>query len=73
MATEQRIYKVTGNGKTHLVKASTQSQALRHIAIETYQVEVCKSIEVADLLVAGAKLKVASKSDDQLDIFEGAK
>ena len=32
MATEQRIYKVTGNGQSHLVQASSQAQALRHIA-----------------------------------------
>ena len=61
MATEQRIYKVTGNGRTQLVRASSQAQALRHIAGEIFTVEVAKIIEVADLIVKGVHLKVAPR------------
>lgn len=66
---EQRIYKVTGNGRTELVRASSQAQALRHIAGEIFTVEVAKTIEVADLLVKGVHLKVAIQTSEQAEIF----
>ena len=73
MATEQRIYKVTGNGRTQLVRASSQAQALRHIASDIFTVEVAKTIEVADLMVKGVHLKVAVPSAEQAEIFDQEK
>jgi len=42
MATEQRIYKVTTGTKSHLVKALSQAQALRHVAVRMFQVEAAE-------------------------------
>lgn len=69
MATEQRIYIVTGNGKTHLVRAMSQAQALRHIAGEMFTVEIAKAVDVADLMAKGVHLKVAALVAEQSTIF----
>lgn len=71
MATEQRIYKVTGNGASHLVQASSQAQALRHIAGKLYLVEVAKAIDVAHLMGKGATVEVSSTIAEQSDLLEG--
>ena len=71
MATEQRIYKVTGNGQSHLVQASSQAQALRHIAGKLYLVEVAKAIDVAQLMAKGATVEVSSTIAEQSDLLEG--
>ena len=71
MATEQRIYKVAGNGQSHLVQASSQAQALRHIAGKLYLVEVAKAIDVAQLMAKGATVEVSSTIAEQSDLLEG--
>ena len=71
MATEQRIYKVTGNGQSHLVQASSQAQALRHVAGKLYLVEVAKAIDVAQLMGKGATVEVSSTISEQSDLLEG--
>lgn len=71
MATEQRIYKVTGNGQSHLVQASSQAQALRHIAGKLYLVEVARAIDVAQLMAKGATVEVSSTIAEQPDLLEG--
>ncbi len=71
MAAEQRIYKVTGNGQSHLVQASSQAQALRHIAGKLYLVEVAKAIDVAQLMAKGATVEVSSTIAEQSDLLEG--
>ena len=71
MAAEQRIYIVTGNSQSHLVQASSQAQALRHVAGKLYQVEVAKAIDVAQLMGKGATVEVSSTISEQTDLLEG--
>ena len=71
MATEQRIYKVTNGDKSYLVQASSQAQALRHIAGKHYTVDVAKAIDVAQLMSKGAQIEVATHTVEQATI-EGA-
>ena len=71
MAAEQRIYKVTGNSQSHLVQASSQAQALRHVAGKLYLVEVAKAIDVAQLMGKGATVEVSSTISEQTDLLEG--
>ena len=71
MATEQRIYKVTNGDKSYLVQASSQAQALRHIAGKHYTVDVAKAIDVAQLMSKGAQIEVAAHTVEQATI-EGA-
>lgn len=74
MAAEQRIYKVTGNNNVYLVQASSQAQALRHIAGKQYQIEVARAVDVATLMgKQGAVVEVASTIAEQTDLIEGAK
>jgi len=68
MATEQRIYKVTNGGTTHLVQAASQAQALRHIAGKTFTVEVAKAIDVATHMGKGAVVEVAALIAEQTSI-----
>jgi len=68
MAIEQRIYKVTTGDTTHLVQAASQAQALRHIAGRMFTVEIAKTIDVAHLMGAGAKLEIASVISEQTQI-----
>ena len=68
MATEQRIYKVISGGKTHLVQAMSQAQALRHVAGKTFSVEVAKAIDVAVLMGKGVSLETASVTAEQAQI-----
>ena len=74
MAAEQRIYKVTGNGQVYLVQASSQAQALRHIAGKLYQIDVAKAIDVAAMMGQGASVEVAATIPEQSDLLtEGKK
>lgn len=64
--TAARIYCVAEadeNGAKHYVKATTQAQALRHVARHRYTVEVATAIEVADAMSGGAKVADATKED----------
>ena len=70
MAIEQRIYKVTNGGATHLVQAISQAQALRHIAGKTFTVEVAKVIDVVQLLTDGIKVEVATNAPEQFTLPE---
>lgn len=65
---EQRIYKVTNGGTTHLVQAASQAQALRHVAGKTFTVEVAKAIDVATHMSKGATVEVAVMSAEQTSI-----
>lgn len=60
---EQRLYKVTSATKTHLVLASNQAQALRHIAGKEYTVEVAKAVEVALMVAAGTTVETVSEKE----------
>lgn len=68
MAAEQRIYKVTGNNAQHLVQASSQAQALRHVAGKQYQVEVAKAVDVASIMSKGGTVEHAASIAEQLDL-----
>ena len=68
MATEQRIYKVISKDQSYLVQASSQAQALRHIAGKQYLVEVAKAVDVANLMSKGAQLEVAALTTEQATI-----
>ena len=65
MAQEQRIYKVSSLLKEHLVQATSQAQALRHIAGKYYTVEVAKAIDVAQMMGKGAQIEVAATVAEQ--------
>jgi hypothetical protein len=67
---EQRIYKVTNGDKTHLVQATSQAQALRHVAGNTFIVEIAKTLDVVDLLTAGAKVEKVKYAPEQLNLPE---
>lgn len=72
MAAEQRIYKITGNNNVYLVQASSQAQALRHIAGKQYQIEVARAVDVATLMGKhGAVVEVSSTIAEQSDLLEG--
>ncbi len=68
---EQRIYKVTSGDTTHLVQATSQAQALRHVAGKMFTVEVAKAIDVAQLMSKGSTIEVAAMQAEQTTI-EGA-
>lgn len=68
MATEQRIYKVTSGDTTHLVQAASQAQALRHVAGNTFTVEVAKAIDVAALMGKGLTVETAAVVAEQTSI-----
>jgi hypothetical protein len=70
MATEQRIYKVTNGGQIHLVQATNQAQALRHIAGKMFKVEVAKTVEVVQLMTNGTKVDVATYMPEQFTLPE---
>lgn len=65
MAAEQRIYKVTNGTNIHLVQAVSQAQALRHVAGKTFNVDIAKAIEVAQLMGDGMRLEVATVVAEQ--------
>ena len=65
---DQRIYKVTGINASYLVQASSQAQALRHVAGKEYQVEVAKAVDVAQLMGKGATVEIAMMSAEQTEL-----
>ena len=66
----QRIYKVTSGEVSHLVQATSQAQAIRHVAGKLYSAEVAKAIDVAQLMSKGVKVEVATVAVDQ-QVLEG--
>jgi len=65
---DQRIYKVTNGDKSYLVQATSQAQALRHVAGRLYSVEIAKSLDVAQMMSSGIQLEVASTIPEQSQI-----
>lgn len=65
---DQRIYKVTNGDKAYLVQATSQAQALRHVAGRLYSVEIAKSLDVARLMSTGTQLEVASTIPEQTQL-----
>ena len=67
---EQRIYIVTNGGTQHLVQASSQAQAVRHIAGKTFGVRIAKTLDVVQLMSNGAVLETAANTPEQA-VIEG--
>lgn len=67
MATAARIYLIehAGDGPDALVKATTPAQALRHHARQLYRVRPASGLEVADKMIAGAKIDDATADVEQ--------
>ena len=62
---QTRIYEVRdASGAPFLVKASSQAQALRHIAGRHYKVSVAKATDVAELMMSGVKVEDAKSEGD---------
>ncbi|GIK83051.1 MAG: hypothetical protein BroJett024_41560 [Alphaproteobacteria bacterium] len=57
----QRIYRVinTETAAEHLVRASSQAQAIRHVVKETYRAAVAGQETIVELLTSGAKVQDA--------------
>jgi len=64
---EQRIYIVTNGGTQHLVQASSQAQAVRHIAGKTFGVRIAKTLDVAQLMGNGAVLETATNAPETIE------
>lgn len=62
---DQRLYKVTNGDKSYLVQATSQAQALRHVAGRLYSVEIAKPLDVAHLMSSGIPLEVATTIPEQ--------
>jgi hypothetical protein len=62
MSSAARIYIVTDKTTTtkHLVKATNQAQAVRHIAAARLDCMVANSIEVVQLMQSGSKVEDAT-------------
>lgn len=62
MSSAARIYVVTDKsaGTKHLVKATNQAQAVRHIASARLDCMVANSIEVVQLMQAGSQVEDAT-------------
>lgn len=65
MTTAARIYLVTANsGDVSLVKAISQSQALRHVSAPMFTVKAASAIEVGDHMTKGTAIEDATKTTD---------
>jgi hypothetical protein len=65
---DQRLYKVTNGDKSYLVQATSQAQALRHVAGRLYSVEIAKPLDVAHLMSSGIQLEVATTIPEQTQL-----
>ena len=65
---DQRLYKVTNGDKSYLVQATSQAQALRHVAGRVYSVDIAKPLDVAQLMSSGIQLEVASTIPEQTQL-----
>ena len=63
--TPTRIYTVKrqATGTTRLVRATSQAQALRHVALDEYTVEVAGQDELVRALHDGADVETATSTD----------
>jgi hypothetical protein len=70
MASAQRIYVVNGNGRQTLVRASSQAQALRHVAGSLFEVNVASADDVVTMMENGAVVQKANPEPEQFEIQE---
>lgn len=68
-----RIYRVinTETAAEHLVRASNQAQAIRHVVKEAYRAAVAGQETIVELLTSGVKVQDAGEPDVPLDIYDG--
>lgn len=62
MAGKTRLYRVIDNegaGPDHLVDASGQSQAIRHVVRDRYEARIATPHEVANLVTNGVAIETA--------------
>jgi hypothetical protein len=62
--TIKRLYLVKGPHGAALVKATGHSQAIRHVSAGLFKSRIPTTIEVADLVAAGAKVQVAGETNE---------
>lgn len=67
-----RIYKVTHNGKHHLVRANSQAVARSHVAKNSISVVVATPDDTYELAQAGVKVEEACFIPVQIEIMETA-
>ena len=71
MATK-RIYLVTGpDGNKHLVKATHQAAALRHVADSRYKVDVASQDDLVSAVTAGVKVETAGEPAEPSPRLDG--
>ena len=65
--TTKRIYAITDkvNHATHLIVATTQAQALRHVTRMQFDVEVASAMTVAEKMGAGLKVEDAGEEQQE--------
>lgn len=68
----KRIYKVTVNGATRLIRAATPAAARSHAAKSTIQVAVATGEELYELGKGGLEIEDASEPVQQADVAESA-
>jgi hypothetical protein len=56
---ETRVYVVSGAGRTRLVRAINQAQALRFVASDVFTVAVAKQDQLIELVGDGTKVEIA--------------
>lgn len=65
-----RIYKVTHNGKHHLVRANSQAVARSHVAKHSITVAVASPDDTYELAQAGVKVEETGATPAQVEIGE---
>lgn len=71
MSTEKsatRLYFVTDGTHDWLVRATSQAQALRHVAKDTFTVRVASQNDIVEYLESGDTIETAN---EQLDLADG--
>jgi len=63
--TPTRIYAVKrqANGTTRLVRATSQAQALRHVAVDEYDVDVASQDQLVNALGVGISVETATTTE----------
>lgn len=63
--TPTRIYLVSRKGVDHarLIRAATQAQALRHVALDEYMVDVATQDQLVDCVSEGVHVEDAAATD----------
>lgn len=68
---DTRIYTVTAGDDRVLVRATSQAQALRHVARNMFDVRVSSQHDIVDHLETGGKIETANEQLDAIDDGNG--